>query len=58
MVIQVVMKKTIGASDFKATRVLPLVERPDRLVGAMKGKIKIRGDIVGPLGVPWKATKR
>lgn len=39
-------------------RVVPLVDRPDRLVGAMKGEIEIRGDIVSPLGITWEATRR
>ena len=38
-------------------RVVPMVDRPDRIVGAMKGEIEIRGDIVSPLGVTWKALK-
>jgi prevent-host-death family protein len=39
-------------------RVVPMVNRPDRIVGAMKGEIEIRGDIIGPLGVAWGALKR
>lgn len=39
-------------------RVVPMVNRPERIVGAMKGEIEIRGDIVNPVGVSWKALKR
>jgi prevent-host-death family protein len=38
-------------------RVVPLVNRPDNIVGAMKGAIEILGDIVGPVGARWKALK-
>jgi prevent-host-death family protein len=82
MVIEVVMMKTVSATDFKATclrvldtvaetrqgivvtkrgkpvaRVVPMINRPDNIVGAMRGTIEIRGDIVGPVGVKWKALK-
>lgn len=39
-------------------RVVPLVNRPDNIVGAMKGAIEIRGDIIGPVRVKWKALKQ
>ena len=39
-------------------RVVPMVSKPARIVGAMKGQIDIRGDIVSPLNVTWKALKR
>ena len=39
-------------------RVVPIVNRPKTLWGAMKGEIDIRGDIVGPLDVAWKAMRR
>jgi prevent-host-death family protein len=82
MVIQVVMTKTIGAAEFKATclevldrvaatgqgvivtkrgrpvaRVVPLVNKPDQIVGALKGTVEIRGDIVSPIRLAWKALK-
>lgn len=38
-------------------RVVPLVNRPDNIVGAMKGTVEIHGDIIGPIGVNWKALK-
>jgi len=38
-------------------RVVPLVNRPDNIVGAMRGTVEIRGDIIGPVGVKWKALK-
>lgn len=39
-------------------RVVPMVNRPERIVGAMKGEIEIRGDIVSPLRVEWEVLKR
>lgn len=39
-------------------RVVPMVDRPEQIVGAMKGEIEIRGDIISPLGVEWEALKR
>jgi prevent-host-death family protein len=38
-------------------RVVPLVNRPDNIVGAMRGTVEIRGDIISPVGVRWKALK-
>ena len=39
-------------------QVVPILKRPKRLWGAMKGAIEIRGDIVSPLDVEWEAMKR
>ena len=39
-------------------RVVPMVNRPDRIVGAMKGEIEVHGDILSPLGVEWEALKK
>ena len=39
-------------------RVVPIVNRPKRIVGAMKGEIHIPGDIVSPLDVEWEALKK
>ncbi len=39
-------------------QVVPIVKRPKRLWGAMKGEIEVRGDIVSPLDVEWEAMKR
>jgi prevent-host-death family protein len=39
-------------------RVVPMVNRPDRIVGAMKGEIEVQGDIIGPIDVEWGALKR
>ena len=39
-------------------RVEPLVNRPDRIVGAMKAEIEICGDLIEPLGVRWGAARR
>ena len=34
-------------------RVVPMVNKPVRLVGALKGRVRSVGDIVQPLGIPW-----
>ena len=34
-------------------RVVPIVNKPVRLVGALKGRVRSVGDIVPPLGIPW-----
>lgn len=39
-------------------RVVPLVDRPQQIVGALKGTVDIRGDIISPVKAPWKALKR
>lgn len=39
-------------------RVVPLVNRPDQIVGAMTGTVEILGDIMTPIKVRWKALKR
>ncbi len=39
-------------------QVVPIIDRPKQLWGAMKGQIGIRGDIIGPLDVEWEAMKR
>jgi prevent-host-death family protein len=31
--------------------------RPATLIGLHRGQLKIRGDIVAPLNVPWKALE-
>jgi prevent-host-death family protein len=31
--------------------------RPKSLVGALRGHIRIKGDIVGPLGIEWEASR-
>jgi len=36
-------------------RVMPMVNKPRRLVGAMKDEIEIRGDIISPLLLRWNA---
>ena len=38
-------------------QVVPIVKRPKRLWGAMKGEIEIRGDITGPIDAVWEAMK-
>jgi len=37
--------------------IVPFVEKPKTLFGAMKGSIKILGDIESPLDVEWNALK-
>ena len=39
-------------------RVVPMVNRPDRIVGAMKAEIAFHGDIITPLGAEWEALKQ
>ena len=39
-------------------RVVPMVNKPRSLVGTMKDEIEIRGDIISPLSVRWKALGR
>jgi prevent-host-death family protein len=39
-------------------QVVPVVDKPKRLVGAMKGEIAILGDIISPLDLEWEAAKR
>ena len=34
-------------------RVVPMLNKPTRLLGAMRGRIATVGDIVAPLGIPW-----
>jgi prevent-host-death family protein len=36
-------------------QVTPMVRRPKTLRGFLKGTMKITGDIVAPIGVPWDA---
>jgi len=35
--------------------VRPAAEKPQRIIGAMKGRIKILGDIIEPIDVEWEA---
>ena len=39
-------------------RLVPMVDRPARIVGALKAEIEIRGDIISPLGIRWEALGR
>ena len=38
-------------------RLAPVTSRGRSLVGALKGHIRITGDIVAPIDVPWKAGR-
>ena len=38
-------------------RIVPLVNRPDQAVGALKGAIEIRGDVISPIRASWDALK-
>jgi prevent-host-death family protein len=38
-------------------RLAPVTTRPRTLVGALKGHIRIAGDIVAPIDVPWAAGR-
>ena len=35
----------------------PVVKTPARLFGALRGSVKILGDIVSPVGEPWTADR-
>ncbi len=37
--------------------IIPFVQKPATLFGAMKGWIKVVGDLDEPLGVEWEAMK-
>jgi prevent-host-death family protein len=37
--------------------IVPFVQKPKTLFGAMKGSIKVVGDLDEPLGVEWEALK-
>ena len=39
-------------------QLVPIVNKPKRLVGAMKGEIAIVGDIISPIGSGWAATEK
>ena len=39
------------------SKLAPYRKRPDTFFGADKGKIKILGDIIEPLGIEWEADK-
>lgn len=36
---------------------VPIARRPASAVGALRGHIRIKGDIVAPLGVRWEASR-
>ena len=38
-------------------RLAPVGPRPKRLAGALKGHVRISGDIVAPLDVEWEASR-
>jgi prevent-host-death family protein len=38
-------------------RLGPVGPRPRTLVGALKGHVRITGDIVGPLDVEWESSR-
>jgi prevent-host-death family protein len=37
--------------------IVPFVEKPRTLLGAMKGSVTILGDIISPIDVEWDALK-
>ncbi len=37
--------------------IVPFVEKPRTLLGAMKGSVTILGDIMSPIDVEWDALK-
>jgi prevent-host-death family protein len=48
---------TVTKRGKPVARVAPLVEKPARVVGAMKHDITITGDVTTPLDVRWNALK-
>ena len=38
-------------------RLVPVDERPRSIIGALKGHVRIRGDIVSPLDIRWEASR-
>jgi prevent-host-death family protein len=38
-------------------RLVPVAQRPRSIVGALKGHVRIRGDIVPPLDIRWEASR-
>lgn len=39
------------------SKLVAVTERPKSIIGAMKGRIKILGDIISPIDVEWDAEK-
>jgi len=38
-------------------QVVPLVSKPQKLVGAMRGEITVTGDIIGPAASKWESRE-
>jgi prevent-host-death family protein len=38
-------------------RLVPVRQEPRRLLGSMKGTVKVLGDIIGPLDEPWETLE-
>jgi prevent-host-death family protein len=37
--------------------IVPFIQKPKSLLGAMKGSVKVLGDLDEPLGVEWEVLK-
>jgi len=46
---------TITKKGKPVSKLVPADERPKTLLGAMKGRVKILGDIISPIDVKWEA---
>jgi prevent-host-death family protein len=38
-------------------QIVPIEEKPSDFFGCMQGSVRIIGDIVGPVGIEWEATR-
>ena len=48
---------TITKRGKPVAQLVPAVKRPKSLFGALKGHIKITGDIMSPVDVEWEANR-
>ena len=48
---------TITKRGKPVARLVPVQQRPKSLFVALKGHIKIKGDIVSPIDVEWEANR-
>lgn len=48
---------TVTKRGKPVARVVPVVAKPQTLVGALQDEIAIVGDIVAPVNVRWKAVR-
>lgn len=48
---------TITKRGKPVAQLVPAVQRPKSVLGALKGLMKIKGDIVSPVDVEWEANR-